>query len=56
MEKFKIPVASTSTLKSIRFPDDVINKVEYAIKGQNCTFNAFVVKAVRAALDDLKIK
>ena len=56
MGKFKIPVASTSTVKSIRFPDDVVNKVEYAIKGQDCTFNAFVVEAVRTALDDLKIK
>lgn len=53
MGKFKIPVASTSTVKSIRFPDKVVDKVENAIKGQDCTFNAFVVEAVRAALDDL---
>ena len=53
MGKFKIPVASTSTVKSIRFPDDVVNKVEDAIKGQDCTFNAFVVEAVKTALDDL---
>lgn len=54
MAKFKIPVASTSTVKSIRFPDEVINKVEKAIKGQDCTFSAFVVEAVRNALEDLK--
>ena len=28
MGKFKIPVASTSTVKSIRFPDELINEVE----------------------------
>lgn len=55
MGKFKIPVASTSTVKSIRFPDDVVSKVEYAIKGQDCTFNAFVVEAVKTALDDLEL-
>lgn len=54
MGKFKIPVASTSTVKSIRFPDELINEVENAIKGQDCTFSAFVVESVRNALDDLK--
>lgn len=56
MGKFKIPVASTSTVKSIRFPDQIVDQVEYAIKGQDCTFNAFVVEAVKSALDDLGIK
>lgn len=54
MAKFKIPVANTSTVKSIRFPDEVIDKVEKAIKGQDCTFSAFVVEAVKNALEDLK--
>ena len=56
MGKFKIPVASTSTVKSIRFPDEEIKREEDAIKGQDCTFSAFVVEAVKTALDDLKIK
>lgn len=56
MAKFKIPVASSSTVKSIRFPDEVIEKVEQAIRGKNCSFSSFVVEAVRNALDDLKIK
>lgn len=56
MGKFKMPVASTSTVKSIRFPDQVVDQVEDAIKGQDCTFNAFVVEAVKSALDDLGIK
>lgn len=54
MEKFRIPNHYPTTNKSIRFPDDVIEKVEAAIVGQNCTFSAFVVAAVRAALEDLE--
>lgn len=54
MGKFKIPYVPLTTSKSIRFPDDVIEKVEAAIAGQSCTFSAFVIAAVRAALDDLE--
>lgn len=54
MAHFKIPNSYPTTNKSVRFPDDVIEKVEAAIVGQNCTFSAFVVAAVRAALEDLE--
>ena len=54
MGKFKIPVIPSTTSKSIRFPNDVIEEVEEAIKGKECTFSAFVVAAVREALDSLK--
>ena len=54
MKKFKIPVAPHSTNKCIRFPDDVIEAVENAIKGVDCTFSAFVVEAVRVALENLE--
>lgn len=53
MRKFHIPVPPTSTTKSIRFPDDIIEKVENAIKGTDCSFSAFVVEAVKVALDNL---
>ena len=53
MAKFKIPVTPSSTNKTIRFPNDVIDSVEDAIRGTDCTFSAFVIAAVRAALDDL---
>ncbi len=53
MRKFKIPVTPPTTSKSIRFPNDVIEKVEKAITGKKCTFTAFVVEAVRTALDDI---
>lgn len=54
MGKFKIPVASSSTVKTIRFPDKVIEQVENAIQGKDCTFSAFVVEAVRNALNELE--
>ena len=52
--KFKIPAIPPTTNKSIRFPNDVINAVEQAIEGKECTFTAFVVEAVRVALSDLE--
>ena len=36
MKKFKIPKTPSSTNKSIRFPDDLIEQVEEAIRGQDC--------------------
>ena len=52
--KFKIPKTPSSTNKSIRFPNDLIEQVEDAIRGQDCTFSAFVVEAVRVALENLQ--
>ncbi len=52
--KFKIPKIPSSTNKSIRFPNDLIERVEDAIRGQDCTFSAFVVEAVRVALENLQ--
>lgn len=54
MAKFKIPKTPMSTNKSIRFPNDLIEEVETAIRGMDCTFSAFVIEAVRVALADLK--
>lgn len=54
MVKFKVPTVPTTTNKSIRFPDDVIERVEKAIQGTGCNFSVFVIAAVRAALDDLE--
>ena len=50
---FKIPSCSPTTNKSIRFPDTLIEQVENAIKGTDCTFSAFVIAAVQNALDEL---
>ncbi len=54
MRKFKIPAVPPTTNKSIRFPNDVIAQVEKAIRGRDCTFSAFVVEAVRIALENLE--
>lgn len=53
MRKFKIPSVPPTTNKCIRFPNDVIEQVEQAIQGKNCTFSAFVVEAVRVALENI---
>ena len=54
MGKFKIPETPPTVNKTIRFPGDVVDQVETAIRGKDCTFSAFVIAAVRAALEDLK--
>ena len=51
---FKIPSTPPTINKTIRFPNDVVQAVEEAIRGNNCTFSAFVIAAVRAALEDLE--
>lgn len=54
MKKFKIPSVPPTTNKCIRFPNNVIEEVENAIKGKDCTFTAFVVEAVKVALENIK--
>ena len=54
MKKFKIPSVPPTTNKCIRFPNDIIGAVEKAIEGKNCTFTAFVVEAVRVALENIE--
>ena len=56
MGSFKIPSTPPTTNKTIRFPNDVVEAVEKAIQGKNCTFSAFVIAAVRAALEDIHQK
>lgn len=50
MKKFKIPSIPPTTNKCIRFPNNIIKEVE------DCTFTAFLVEAVKIALDNLKEK
>ena len=54
MGKFKIPSVPPTTNKTIRFPNDVVEQVEQVIQGKECTFSAFVIAAVRSALEDLE--
>ena len=53
MREFKIPAIPHTTNKCIRFPNDLIDQIEKAIQGKNCTFSAFVIEAVRVALENL---
>jgi hypothetical protein len=53
MKKFKIPTIPSTTNKCIRFPNNVIDDVEKAIKGKDCTLTAFVIEAVKVALENL---
>lgn len=54
MKKFKIPSVPPTTNKCIRFPNNIIEEVENAIKGKDCTFTTFVVEAVKVALENIK--
>ena len=54
MKKFRIPKVPPTPNKSIRFPNDIIEEVEKAIQGKDCTFTAFVVEATRVALETLR--
>ena len=54
MANFKIPSTPPTINKTIRFPSNVVQQVEDAIQGKDCTFSAFVIAAVAAALEDLK--
>ena len=53
MRKFKIPAIPASTSKTIRFPNNLIDEIEKEIVGKDCTFSAFVIEAVRVALENL---
>lgn len=54
MKQFKIPSVPPTTNKCIRFPNDLIDKVNEQIRGKDCTFTAFVVEAVRTAIENLE--
>ena len=53
MRKFKNPKPESTTNKTIRFTNSVIDAVEEAIRGTECTFSAFVIEATRVALENL---
>ncbi len=52
--KFKLPAVPKTSPKNIRFPNDVIEQVEEAIRGTDVSFSAFVIEATRVALENLK--
>ena len=52
--KLKVPIIPATTQKSIRFPNNIIDEVEQAIRGTGASFSAFVIEATRVALESLK--
>lgn len=40
-------------IKSVRFPIDIIEEIENAIRKTNVSFSGFVVQACRYALDNM---
>lgn len=54
MKKFKVPNIPPTTNKCIRFPNNIIEQVENEIEGKDCTFTAFVIEAVKVALENLE--
>ena len=52
--KFKIPTVPSTTNKTVRFPNDLLAEIEMLIAGRSCTFSAFVVEAVRVAVETAK--
>ena len=54
MARFQIPKNELTQNKTVRIPKDIIDEIQEAIQGTNCTFSAFVVEALRVALKDLK--
>ncbi len=54
MGNFKIPSTPPTINKTIRFPSDVVAQVKQIIAGKDCTFSAFVIAAVKAALEDIQ--
>ncbi|PWL71607.1 MAG: hypothetical protein DBY25_05805 [Clostridiales bacterium] len=53
MAVFRIPNIPKTTNKTIRIPNDLVEGVEQAIRGKECTFSAFVVAAIRIALEEV---
>lgn len=53
MRKFKLPAVPQTTSKTIRFPNEVIDRIEEAIRETGVTFSAFIIEAAKVALDNL---
>ncbi len=51
---FHIPSVPPTTNKTIRFPNDLVERVEALIRNRDCTFSAFVIAAVRAAVEEVE--
>lgn len=42
--------------KTVRFPVELIDKIEKALVGKNATFSAFVIQACEYALNNMEVE
>lgn len=42
--------------KTVRFPIDLIRRIENALVGKNATFSAFVIQACEYALENMEVE
>lgn len=54
MKTFKISPKGETENKTIRFPLELIDRIEKALVGQNITFSRFVILACEYALDNME--
>ncbi len=52
--KFQLPIVPGTLSKNIRFPNDIIEQVERAVRGTNVSFSKFVIEATCVALENLQ--
>ena len=53
---FHIPSVPPTTNKTIRFPNDLVERLEMLMRNKDCTFSAFVIAAVRAAAEEVEAR
>mgnify|MGYP004464565183 FL=1 len=54
MQPFKISPKGETDNKTIRFPLELIERIEKAIVGQNISFSRFVILACEYALENME--
>ena len=54
MQPFKISPKGETDNKTIRFPLELIERIEKAIVGQNISFSRFVILACEYALENIE--
>ncbi len=42
--------------KTVRFPIELIEKIEKVLVGKNATFSAFIIQACEYALDNMEVE
>lgn len=54
MKQFKIPKPEKRVIKNIRLDNEILEKIEDAIRGTNCDRSKFIKAAIEWRLNELK--